>query len=115
MKILGWIIALFGLWEFADIAAPFVPGFGEVPAFLWNHIIAGMILVIVGVWAARTKNRRTARILSGVAAAAGIWLVVAALVLGSTVSAVGRWNDIIVGGIVTILGMWGLVLSRNKP
>ncbi len=56
MKILNWIIALCGLWEFGDIAAVFVPGFGRLPVFLWNHIIAGLVLMILGAWAARTRT-----------------------------------------------------------
>jgi hypothetical protein len=45
----------------ATIAAPFVPGFGQVPAFLWNHIIIGLILMITGIWAVLTRDVRTAR------------------------------------------------------
>jgi len=56
LKVLSLIIALLGLWEFGDIAALFVPGFGSIPAFVWNHIIVGMILIITGVWAACTSN-----------------------------------------------------------
>ena len=56
MKVVNWLIALLGLWEFGDIAALFVPGFGHVQAFVWNHIITGLLLMIDGTWAARTSN-----------------------------------------------------------
>ncbi len=111
MKKLNWVIALFGLWEFGDIVAPFVPGFGHVPAFVWNHIIVGMILVIAGVWAALTSNVGIAKTMDWVAAIAGGWLVVASFIFGNPVLAPGRWNDIIVGGIVFILGAWAALAA----
>jgi hypothetical protein len=46
MKVISWIIALCGLWEFGDIVAFFVPDLGHVPAFVWNHIIVGIILLL---------------------------------------------------------------------
>lgn len=103
---MSWIIALCGLWEFGDIAAPFVPGFGHVPAFLWNHIIVGLLLMIVGAWAALTSRVGAARTLHWIAAGAGGWLVIASFLLGNPILAPGLWNDIIVGGIVFILGVW---------
>ena len=63
MKVLSWVIALGGLWEFGDIAALFVPDFGKIPAHLWNHIIVGLILMIVGAWATQTSNAGIARTL----------------------------------------------------
>ena len=106
MKVLSWIIALFGLWEFADIAALFVPGFGPIQAFMWNHIMVGLILMLVGARAALTSNSRTAKTMDWIAAAAGSWLTIASFILGNPFIALGLWNDIIVGIIVLILGVW---------
>jgi hypothetical protein len=55
MKVLHWMIALCGLWEFGDLALPFVIGFGEVQVFIWNHILVGILLMILGARAALTK------------------------------------------------------------
>lgn len=115
MKVLGWIIALLGLWEFGDIAALFVPDFGKIPAFLWNHILVGMILIIVGARAGITNNAGTARRMSGIAIAAGVWLIVSSFILRYPVLAAGLWNDIIVGTGASILGAWGALLSRRRP
>jgi hypothetical protein len=106
LKILGWIIALCGLWEFGDIVAPLVPGFGAVPAFVWNHIIVGLILMIAGAWSALTSNVGTARTMDCISAIAGIWLMVASFILRNPSMAAGLWNDIIVGVIVLVLGVW---------
>ena len=102
-RLLHWIIALCGLWEFGDIAAPFTPGFGVVPAFLWNHIIVGFCLVIIGAWAALTSNAGAAKRLDQVAVVAGGWLIAASFILGRPDIDVGLWNDIIVGALVVIL------------
>ena len=111
MKILNWIIALCGLWELGDIVLPFIIGFDNVHAFVWNHIIVGMVLVLAGAWAALTSNVGTAKTLDWIAAAAGVWLVIAPFLLGTTGIAAGLWNDVIVGVIVIILSVWAALAS----
>ena len=110
-KVLSWIIALFGLWEFGDIVAPFIPGFGNVQAFVWNHIIVGIILIIVGARAALTNKVGTAKTMDWIATFAGVWLIIASFILGNPLTAAGLWNDIIVGVIVLILGVWSALVS----
>ncbi|RPJ38116.1 MAG: hypothetical protein EHM21_17310 [Chloroflexi bacterium] len=113
MKVLNWIIAFCGLWEFGDIAAPFVPGFGEIQAFVWNHIITGLILMITGATAALTSNVGTVKTMNRIAGVAGIWLIIAPFIFGPPEIAAGLWNDIIVGVIVIILSVWSsLALPR---
>ena len=106
MKALNWIIALLGLWEFGDIAALFVPNFGKIQSFVWNHIIVGLILMIVGVWAARTSNAGTAKRMNWIAIGAAGWLIISSFILRYPVIAVGFWNDLIVGVIVLVFGVW---------
>ena len=111
MKALNWIIALCGLWELGDIVLPFIIGFGNVRALVWNHMIVGMILVLAGAWAARTSKAGTAKTLDWVAAVAGLWLIIATFIFGHPVMAVGRLNDMIVGVIVLILGVWAALAA----
>jgi hypothetical protein len=111
MKVLNWIIALLGLWEFADIAALFIPDFGKIPDFLWNHIIVGFLLMFVGVWAARTSRATTARTLNWIAAGAGLWLMISSFILRYPVVDAGLWNDLIVGAIAFVLGVWVALTS----
>ncbi len=113
MKVVSWIIALCGLWEFGDIAALFVPGFGPIHAPLWNHIIVGFILMVIGAWAARTSSAGTAKAKHWTAAAAGGWLVIASFILRSPFTSAGLWNDIIMGGIVFMLGAWAGLSARR--
>ena len=113
-NILNWIIALSGLWEFGDIALPFVIGFDRVRSFVWNHILVGLILMLAGARAALTGNVRTARTMDGVAAVAGVWLIVATFLLRDLTITAGLWNDLIVGLIVITLAVWSaLALPRE--
>lgn len=111
MKVLNWIIALLGLWEFGDIAALFVPDFGHVSPFVWNHIIVGLILMIAGARAALTRSAGAAKSMDWIAAAAGAWLILASLIVGAPEIAAGLWNDLIVGFLVLILGIWAALAS----
>jgi hypothetical protein len=113
IKILSWIIALLGLWEFGDIAAIFVPDFGRIPLFVWNHILVGLILMIVGVWSARTGKPRIAKSLKWIAVAAGAWLAVGSFLLRYPVIDIGLWNDVIVGVLVFIFGLWVILRSTQ--
>lgn len=112
MKILSWLIALFGLWEFGDVAALFVPDFGKIPDFLWNHIIIGLLLMIVGIWAALTRNAGIAKTMNWTAAGTGVWLMISSLILRYPVIGGGLWNDVIVGAITFGLGVWA---ARARP
>ncbi|MCL4465152.1 MAG: SPW repeat protein [Chloroflexi bacterium] len=52
----GWAMAVLGIWE---IMSPFVLGYvGEKPA-LWNNIILGIIIIVVGAWSARSSRPQT--------------------------------------------------------
>jgi hypothetical protein len=111
LKVISWMIVFCGLWEAGDIAALFVPDFGHIQPFVWNHIITGIFLMITGVWAARTWNAGTAKTLHLLAAAAGVWLLIASFTLGNPMIAVGIWNDIFIGVIVLILGVWAALAA----
>ena len=114
MKMLNWIIALCGLWEFADITLPFVIGFDRVQSFVWNHILVGLVLMIAGTRAALTRDVHTARVMDWTVVIAGLWLIAATFLLRDLTLTAGLWNDLIVGGISVILGVWSaLVLSRG--
>ena len=113
MKILSWLIALCGLWEFGDIALPFVIGFDDVQSFVWNHILVGLILMFTGVRAALTSDMRTARAMNWVAVVAGLWLILATFLLRDLTITAGLWNDLIVGVVVVILGVWSARASTQ--
>ncbi len=109
-KVWSWLIALLGLWEFGDIAALFVPDFGTIPAFVWNHIIVGLVLMIAGIWAALTRKAGTAKTMSRIAGAASVWLLLSSFILRYPLIGVGVWNDLSVGVLGVVLG----ILNVNR-
>lgn len=46
---LSWVILLVGLWL---IISSFVQGYAEFPSPVWNNIILGIIVAILGAWSA---------------------------------------------------------------
>lgn len=109
-KTLSWIIALAGLWE---LIAPFVLRY-SVAVATYNAVIVGIILIILGAWAALSNNAGTDRTLDWINAIVGLWLVLSPFILGfSALSAVAMTNAIVVGIIVIILGIWAAVQFRN--
>jgi VIT1/CCC1 family predicted Fe2+/Mn2+ transporter len=49
----SWINAILGLWL---IVAPFVLGFSAVTAAMWNSIIIGVVVAVLGAWSAIATN-----------------------------------------------------------
>jgi SPW repeat len=105
-KAAHWIIALLGVWEAGDVLAYLTPGFGAVPPAVVDHIVVGIILMLVGAAAALTKNAGPARRMSLIAAGAGCWLILASFLLRSGQTATALANDVIVGAAVLVLGVW---------
>jgi len=110
-KILSWIIAIAGLWE---IAAPFVFGMTATTAFLWDAIIIGLALLILGAWAALANDESTIKNLNWVNAVLGLWLIIAPFILSYSSAAIAMWNDIVVGVIVVVLGVWAAMTVGSK-
>ncbi len=113
-KSLSWLVALAGLWE---IAAPFVFGATATTAFLWDALIVGAVLVVLGAWAALSNQEGTDRGLDWLNAILGVWLIVAPFVLGYTGITAALWNDVVVGIVVAALGAWAAVAlgQRQHP
>ena len=102
-KTLSWIIALAGLWE---IVAPFVFGMTAASAFLWDAIIVGLALLVFGVWAALANTEETVKYLNWINAVLGLWLIIAPFVLTYSSATAALWNDIIIGLVALVLGVW---------
>ncbi len=110
-KILSWIIAVAGLWE---IVAPFIFGMTATTAFLWDAIIIGLALVVLGVWAALANQETTVKYLNWINAVLGLWLIIAPFVLSYSSAAAAMWNDIIIGLVVLVLGAWAALAVGSQ-
>jgi hypothetical protein len=94
MRPYGVIIGTLGVWL---IVAGII---GLRPAGnLWNDLIVGIIVAIVGFSMARTGQG----ILCGVL---GLWMILSAFIPSLRIGAGARWDDIIVGVILAIAGFF---------
>ena len=113
-----------GLWL---IIAPFVLGYVDIRAALWNDIVVGIIVAAFAV--ARVARPLMNPSLSWINAVLGLWLIVAPFALGygrgvdaEALAAEGfvgaaptaMWNDIIVGVIILVLGAWSALSARGR-
>jgi hypothetical protein len=102
-KTLNWVIAIGGVWEFL---APFILGYSSSKTAMWDAIVLGVVLLVLGAWAGLASEGGTIKGLSWVNAVLGLWLVIAPFILAYSGVGAAMWNDIIVGIIVLVLGVW---------
>ncbi len=107
-RTLSWLVAIGGLWE---LVAPFILKYTATSAAMWDAVIVGIVLIILGVWAALSKVESTMRTLNWINALLGLWLVIAPFVLKYTTVSAALWNDIIVGVVVLVLAIWAAVVA----
>lgn len=97
-----------GVWL---ILAPFILGYSGLPAPMWNAVVCGVLIVVLG-------GIRTSGILQNVGlsytnSGIGAWLIAAPFVLGYSNLPAPMWNDIVVGVLVLVLGIWSAQATRN--
>ncbi len=102
-KILNWLVVVAGVWE---VVAPFILGYAAISGALWDAIIIGVVLIILGAWAALAGQDSTVKLLSWINAVLGLWLVIAPFIISYSSVVAAMWNDIIVGVVVIVLGVW---------
>jgi membrane-bound ClpP family serine protease len=102
----AWINAILGLWL---IVASFTIA-GSKAANLANGLIAGIILLVLGLWAAVSYKGWQ----SLVVAVIGAWVIVAGLWFPSSYVATVA-NDIIAGVVVAIAGIWAGFSRAFRP
>jgi hypothetical protein len=112
-KTLNWLVGLAGLWE---VIAVFILGYTASSAALWNALIVGVALLVLGVWAALSNQETTDKSLDWINALIGVWLIIAPFILGYTAIVAAMWNDIIVGLVVVVFEVWAaLTIGRHHP
>jgi len=90
-----------GIWL---IISPFVVGFSDLFNPMWNNIIVGIaVLILAGIRAADPARNV---VLSWINFLLGIWLIISPFAFQVSASPRILWNNIILGIIVGLLGMW---------
>jgi hypothetical protein len=102
----AWINAIIGLW-FIVVAFTFV---GSETFNTTNGLITGLILLVLGIWAA-VKYRGWK---NWIVAILGVWMIVSGFWFPSIyVATVG--NDIVAGAVIIILSLWAWAGSSEVP
>ncbi len=78
-------------------------------AFMWDYIIIGLIVAIVGFWMI-SDNKKWQGWLGGLA---GVWLFISAFIPSLLTGAGALWNSVIVGIIIAIAGFAALGKSEQ--
>ncbi len=110
-KTLSWIVAVGGVWE---VLAPFLLGYSGTRNALWDAIVVGVLLIILGAWAALASAPATVKALNWVNVVLGVWLIIAPFVLAYTGVMAAMWNDIIVGIIIAVLAAWAALSVKPE-
>jgi hypothetical protein len=109
-KALSWLVALVGLWEVIAVA---VLGYSAAGTAMWDAILVGAVLLILGIWAALSNQTGTDRTLDWINVVLGVWLIIAPFLLGYSALTAALWNDIIVGIVIVVLAGWAaLAMGR---
>jgi hypothetical protein len=99
MKNLVWINLLIGVWL---IAAPFaLPSVGLNGAWVVNDILIGFLFIFFAWWMLAAIGPSTGT--ASLSAVVAVWLMAAPFVLGYSVIASARWNDVGCGAVVLIV------------
>ncbi len=106
------MVAIVGLWE---LIAAFVLGYSTTSTAMWNAVIIGLALIILGIWAAVSKAETTDKTLDWINLILGVWLIISPFLLGYTAVAAAVWNDVIVGLVVVVLTAWGVYAIGHQP
>ncbi len=110
-KGLSWVIAIAGLWE---ILAPFIIGYSSVTGAMVDAIILGVLLLGLGIWAALANSSGIIKVLSWINGVFGLWVLLAPFILSYSKVTGALVNDLIVGIVVALLGLWAALVAGKS-
>jgi hypothetical protein len=103
-----WISVALGLWL---IASPWVLGFSEHGAALWNAILFGVAIValeFIDVYYPDPWPERASLLL-------GLWVAISPLMLGFAAVTPAAWSTALTGALVVVLAAWTAWSELHKP
>jgi hypothetical protein len=99
----NWVNALVGVWF---VLSPFVLGYSADAGRTGTSIVGGLILLILGAWAASNEDARRKVWIQYVNGLVGIWFVISPWVLAFTQDPAALWTSLIGGAIAVVLAAW---------
>ncbi|MFQ5830087.1 MAG: SPW repeat protein [Candidatus Methylomirabilia bacterium] len=110
MKWASWTNVVLGLWL---IVAPFALAYSGVTTAVYEDVILGIVIAALALWQAVGAQTPLMASASWIVATGGLWVLVAPFLLGYSNTTAAVYNDVIVGLVVLILGLWR-ALSRGQ-
>jgi hypothetical protein len=110
-KTLSWLVALVGLWV---IISPFALGTTHTTKVLWNEIVVGGLLLILGASAGLATSRRIVTGINWLNVALGIWLIISPYVLSYSSVSTTTFNDIYSGAVALVLAGWAALMMGGR-
>ncbi|MGE5224301.1 MAG: SPW repeat protein [Omnitrophica WOR_2 bacterium] len=107
---LSWIAAILGLWQ---LLSPFILGYSGTMVALWNAVIVGIVLIVLGVWSALSSSATTTRALDWINFLVGLWLIVSPFLLAFTGISIAFWDAVIVGIVVAVIDLVAALAVRS--
>jgi hypothetical protein len=94
----SWINMSLAIWL---ILSPWVVGFTDRPAALWNTVILGVVVLIAAIF-----DRRTVSVGPSLwNVAFGVWLILSPFFLGYSYTGSTVINDVVPGIVIAVLGL----------
>jgi uncharacterized membrane protein HdeD (DUF308 family) len=124
-KLISALIVLAGIWL---VIEPLL--FDLVPGNFWNDMILGFALIILGGYNyyRRANDQLASTAVAGLVVLIGVWLIASPFVYDTglaqetigfdeELTELGFWNDIVVGLLVLLSGIYSMVEARDveKP
>ncbi len=95
------ILLLVALWL---IVSPFILGYAEIPAALWNSLAVGVIVAVIA--AVRAFVPEAPSWLSWIGVVLGLWLIIAPFVLAFGGLNLQHWNTTMTGIVLASVAAW---------
>jgi hypothetical protein len=93
----NWLNVVLGIWV---IISPFVLGFANLRAVMWNDVAVGIAVALLAL--SRSPYNRGVEILNVIL---GAWLIISAFVFGATLVA-AFWNSVILGIVIALAALF---------
>lgn len=115
-KLVSALVGLAGVWLLVQVLV-----LDLATASFWNDAIVGIALVAIGAYNfyRRANERLASSPAAGLAALLGLWLVVSPFafadefMLSEVATGAGFWNDVVLGVVVFLLGLYSVLESRS--
>ncbi|HVZ23836.1 MAG TPA: SPW repeat protein [Vicinamibacterales bacterium] len=100
-QILSWTNAMLGLWL---AIAPFAVGYSSIHGAVIEDALLGSGIAAFAFWRAVGGERPGMRAVSWIVATAGLWVAMAPVALGYSMSGAALANEVTVGLLIAVLG-----------